>query len=976
MALPHDDWPRVKEVFAAARALPMDERPAYLAAACDGNEPLRQEVESLLASDERAKSFLEVPAVLGGDDTRKIRSLEGQRIGPYQIASRIGAGGMGEVYQARDSTLNRQVAIKVLLPAVASDPDRLARFRREARVLASLNHPHIAQIHGFEDAHGVHALVMELVDGPTLADRIVCGGIPINEALAIASQIADALEAAHEQGIIHRDLKPSNIKVREDGTVKVLDFGLAKGPDVPSSAGVDMLPSPTPSPHATQTGLILGTAAYMSPEQARGKAVDRRADLWAFGCVLYEMLTRQRAFGGDTPTDVLVAVVTTEPDWTKLPAGTPAAIRTLLRRCLEKNRGRRLDSAVAARLEIDDALATPAAQTVVEPERIQLGAEAPPSERAPSSRRQRQWTLLAGATVVAAIVAAGGVWRLWQQDYFWRNPLAGATVERLTDFEGEEADAAISPDGKFVTFLSDRDGRFDAWISQFGSGEFVNVTKGRFQMMNNPNTRMTGFSGDGAQVWFTQQVSARPLRWTLWISAALGGAPRTFVEGGVEPIWSPDGRKVAYHTNDLGDPIFIADRNGSNPRQIFVSPPGTHGHYLTWSPDGRFIYFVKGTLPTEELDIWRISVSPGEAAAPERITSHNARVAYPAWLDSRTLIYSATAEDGSGQWLYAVDVEHRIPHRVSSGGVADQHLSVDVSRARPRRVVTTIATPTAGLWSVPISDRVQAEAAATRVPTPNTRALGPRFAPDYLAFLSSKGSANGLWKLENGAPLELWRGDDGGVVAPPAVSPDGRQICFSYRAQGTSGLYVMNANGTNVRTLAADSFDVRGAATWSPDGKWVAVAANRGEGTRLFKIPVDGGPPVRLLDTLSYNPVWSPDGRFIVYSEQQSAGQFEVRAITPDRAPVPIVELQIVGFSPRVPYRFLPDGKGLIVLEGVLGFSQNFFLIDLASGRRRQLTDLAAGSVIHNFDVSPDGTQIVFDRLRNNSNIVLINLAR
>ena len=290
------------------------------------------------------------------------RSLEGQRIGPYQIASRIGAGGMGEVYQARDTTLNRQVAIKVLLPAVASDPDRLARFRREAQVLASLNHPHIAQIHGFEDADGVRP--GDGADrGPDARRSDRERGDPINEALAIASQIADALEAAHEQGIIHRDLKPANIKVREDGTVKVLDFGLAKGLDVPSSAGVDVMQSPTLSAHATETGLILGTAASMSPEQARGKAVDRRADLWAFGCVLYEMLTRQRAFGGDTPTDVLAAVVTTEPDWTRLPAETPAAIRTLLRRCLEKNRARRLDSAVAARLEIDDALATPAART-------------------------------------------------------------------------------------------------------------------------------------------------------------------------------------------------------------------------------------------------------------------------------------------------------------------------------------------------------------------------------------------------------------------------------------------------------------------------------------------------------------------------------------------------------------------------------------------------------------------------------------
>jgi Tol biopolymer transport system component len=451
------------------------------------------------------------------------------------------------------------------------------------------------------------------------------------------------------------------------------------------------------------------------------------------------------------------------------------------------------------------------------------------------------------------------------------------------------------------------------------------------------------------------------------------------VEGGLDPIWSPDGRNVVYHTNDLGDPTFIADRNGGNPRQIFVSPPGVHGHYLTWSPDGRFVYFVRGVLQTEEMDIWRVRLSEGEAAGPaERITSHNARVAYLTWLDARTLIYSATAEDGSGQWLYAVDVERRIPRRVSSG-IAEQYLSVSVSQARPRRAVATIATPTASLWTVPISEHVQTEAAATRVPAPNTRALSPRFVPGdpaFLAFLSSKGGADGVWKLENGAPLELWRGDDGGVVAPPAISPDGRHICFSYRRQGKSGLYVMNANGTNVRTLAADSFDVRGGASWSPDGQWLAVAANRGEGTRLFKILAAGGAPVQLLETLSFNPVWSPDGRFIVYAEQVSPGQFAVKAITPDGASVPIAELQLVGLNTSVKYRFLPDSNELIVLDGLRGGPQNFFRIELASGHRRQLTDLTASSVIQNFDVSPDGTQIVFDRIQNNTDIVLMDLAQ
>ena len=975
MALPHDDWRRLKEVFAGARALPVERRTAYLAEACGDNEAMRQEVESLLASNERVKSFLETPAAAQVQDAFAAKNLEGHRIGSYQIAARIGAGGMGEVYKALDTKLNRQVAIKVLLPAVADDPDRLARFSREAQVLASLNHPHIAQIHGFEDTVGVRALVMELVEGPTLADRIVSGAIPINEALAIASQIADALEAAHERGIIHRDLKPANIKVREDGTVKVLDFGLALSLDLPSSVGVDVMQSPTLSAHATETGLILGTAAYMSPEQARGRVVDRRADLWAFGCVLYEMLTRQRAFGGESPTDVLAAVVATEPDWTRLPAETPAAIRTLLRRCLEKNRARRLDSAMAARLEIDDALATPTAQTVVDTERIQsLRTAEAPSDPASLRRRQRQWTMLAGVAAVAAVVAAGGVWRLWQQDYFWQNPLADATVERLTDFEGEEFDAAISPDGKFTVFLSDRDGSINAWLSQIGSGEPVIINKSH-SLSYNPTIRYTGFSGDGSQVWF-QQLGGRSGKNLLWLTPAVGGAPRLFVERGMNPTWSPDGKSLAYHTNDDGDPIFIADRNGSNPRRIFGAQPGVHNHFLTWSPDGRFIYFVAGIPQTEELDIWRIPVARTDGAAtPERITPHNARVEYLAWLDARTLIYSATAEDGSGQWLYAIDVERRIPHPVRSG-IAEQYLSVAVSEAEPRRLVTTIAIPTASLWTVPINDGVQTDPALTRVAVPNTRARGPRFAPvapGYLAFLSSKGGANGLWKLEGGAVLELWRGDQGGVVAPPAISPDGRLICFSYRKQGTAGLYVMNADGTNVRTLV-DSFDVRGAASWSPDGEWVAVAANQGDGTRLFKVPLGGGPPVPLLDTLAFNPIWSPDGRFIVYSEQQGGGSFEVKAITPDKASVPLPELQVF-YTIATPYRFMPNGKALIALEGTLG-AQNFSWVDLEGGQRRQLTDFKAGFAIQNFDVSPDGTQIVFDRLRNNTDIVLMNLAR
>ncbi len=401
-----------------------------------------------------------------------------------------------------------------------------------------------------------------------------------------------------------------------------------------------------------------------------------------------------------------------------------------------------------------------------------------------------------------------------------------------------------------------------------------------------------------------------------------------------------------------------------------------HCHFLIWSRDGRFIYFVKGT-PTTDMDIWRIPARGGNA---EQITFHHAWVGYPAWLDARTLIYSATADDGSGRWLYAMDVEHRIPHRVSSG-IAEQYLSVAVDQVRPHHLVATVANPTAGLWTVPIANDIQPESAVKPIQAANTRALSPRYAGDYLAFLSSKGGADGLWKLDNsGTAVELWKGGDGGVVAAPAISPDGNRICFSYRKQGRAELYVINANGTGLTTLAK-SIEVQSAASWSPDGKWVAVAANQGEGTRVFKIPLDGGPPIRLRDTLSFNPVWSPDDRFIVYSEQHASGSFDVKTMTPDGAPVVVPAVASLGSRFPVafgtPYRFMPDGKTLITLQGTAP-NQNFFRLDLETGEQRQLTsfDLKSGSVVQNFDISPDGKRIVFDRLRNHADIVLMNLAR
>ena len=390
-------WRRVEELYHAALMRSESDRAAFLANACAGDEALLREVQSLLAQPASSPGFLDGPAVaVAAQMVSDIgeSALTGRRLGVYHVHARIGAGGMGEVYRARDTKLGRDVAIKILPPHFTSDPERLARFEREARVLASLNHPHIGAIYGLEDADGVRALVLELVDGETLADRIARGPIPVNDTLTIARQIADALEAAHEKGIVHRDLKPANIKITPDGVVKVLDFGLAKAASG-DAVTADLTQSPTLTVGGTKEGVILGTATYMSPEQAKGRPADKRADVWAFGVVLYEMLTGRRAFEGEAISEVLAKVIEREPDWTTLPASTPPRLRELLRRCLRKDPKTRLQAIGDARVQIDELIsgATEETATVV--------ATQPRAQRS----ARFAWIVAALSLVIAAALA-------------------------------------------------------------------------------------------------------------------------------------------------------------------------------------------------------------------------------------------------------------------------------------------------------------------------------------------------------------------------------------------------------------------------------------------------------------------------------------------------------------------------------------------------------------------------------------------
>jgi serine/threonine protein kinase/Tol biopolymer transport system component len=947
-------WKQTEKLYHAARDRPPGERVAFLAEACPDDEALRRDVESLLNEQISADGLLDAPFRAAAHIESEVTppaALSGHTLGAYHLRSLLGAGGMGEVYRARDTKLGRDVAIKILPRAVTSDPDRLARFEREARMLAALNHPNICAIYGLEEADDLHFLILELVDGETLSQKLAklpvlddqASGLPVDEALTLARQVAEALEVAHEKGIVHRDLKPANVAITPDGVVKVLDFGLAK-PASDDARRSDPI-------GGTREGVILGTAAYMSPQQARGQVVDKRADIWAFGCVLYEMLTGRVAFAGETVSDTIGKILEREPDWSALPAATPAAIRRLLRRCLAKDPKQRLRDIGDVRIEIDtiDDAVPEVADVTVKP---------------PSSARSRA-TWLPWVALVA-LAAGVGVWEARRTVTPLENPLANARFTRFADWEGTEGGAEISPDGKFVAFLADKAGEFDIWLSQVGTGDFRNLTKDiRALQPSFATFRKIGFSCDGTEISFSFDNGPSMAQMMVPL---MGGAPRAFLDtGATAPSCSPDGTRLTYFKNEDGDPVFVADRTGADTRQV-LAQKGMHHHNPVWSSDGQWIYLARGLDPTDEMDVWRVRPS-GESL--ERLTERGTAVNFVAPLDTRTLLYVGRAEDRSGPWLWSLDVERKVTRRVSSG--LGQYTSVSASRDG-RRVVATVANPSVSLWRVPLLDRQAEDRDVHPVSLPTARALAPRFSGTSLFYLSSVGTGDGLWRVQDGQASEVSRGANVGLSEPPAVSRDGSRVAIIVRREGKRHLVIVSADGRSSRTLAP-SLDIQGAAgqgtaDWSPDGMWIVTGGRDAQGPGLFKIPVDGGAPVRLVDGKADNPIWSPDGNLIVYAGKFFTGQVELLGVRPDGTPV---ELPPVRARPGG-YRFLPNGTGLVYLPFIP--SLDFSLVDFATKTSRQLTRLSNQGALGIFDITPDGKGIVFDRSRENSDIVLIDLPK
>ncbi len=777
----------------------------------------------------------------------------GTKLGPYEILSPLGAGGMGEVYRARDAKLNRDVAIKVLPEAVAEDAERLARFQREAQVLASLNHPHIAAIYGLEKSGNLEALVLELVEGETLGERIAAGPIPVDEALAIARQIADALEAAHEKGIVHRDLKPANVKVTPDGQVKVLDFGLAKALDpVAGASSPDMTRSPTITAVATQAGVILGTAAYMSPEQARGKPADKRSDIWAFGCVLWEMLTGQRLFHGETVSDTLAAVLRADIDWEPLPAGTRPAIRRLLERCLERDPKRRLRDVGEARIAMEEA---PASLIGTRPE-----TAAGVASRG-AGRGRMMASTLAGVALGAGLVAGVAAMRHQRS--------ARDSVVRLNVtlprgqaiFVEDLPNLALSPDGAEIAYVAKKES---------GTSALYLRSIGSFDARELPDTEGATapfFSPDGQ--WLGYFVGGRVQK------MAVSGGPSqpvcdTPVSGLGSAAWADDGSILVPSTNGS---LMRAAPSGGKCEEI-VKPDATRGELLEPEslPGGKGILFASlGGFQASQAHIAVLDLKTGKSQV---IISQgtNPRYVEPGFIVfGRSGAILAAPFDPRGLKLLGqpVPVVERVMPDSASG---IEQFAVSRSGA----LAYVAGERTAVKRRVMMADR---KGVSTTVTSDASSYEDLSLSPDGREIaMTVEGASWNIWvyHLDRGTLTRLTFENDN---RDPLWTPDGKRVVYTSLRNGLYGLYWRPADGSGPEELLFNSKNWQFATSWSADGRFLSFDEQDPKtGLDIWILPVGGDRKPYPFVRSSFREwfgEFSRDGRWIAYESNES-GRSEV----------------------------------------------------------------------------------------------------
>jgi hypothetical protein len=818
----------------------------------------------------------------------------GTRFGPYEIVSALGAGGMGEVYRARDTRLDRDVAIKVLPAAFAADTERIARFQREAKTLASLNHPNIAMIHGLEQAGDAHALVMELVPGDDLSQRIARGVIPLDEALPIAKQIADALEAAHEQGIVHRDLKPANIKVRSDGTVKVLDFGLAKAMEPPAGSSPSISMSPTLSIHATQAGIILGTAAYMAPEQARGNAVDKRADIWAFGVVLYEMLTGKRPFRGETISDTLASVLKTDPDWRSLPAAVPYRLRWLLRWCLDRDPKRRLRDIGDARVQLEALISGAPDDTIVT-----------------RPAMPRRWLIAAasGVFIAGLVIAATATWALIRPlpplppapVRFTVGPAGTLTLPTLINFR----DLALSPDGAHLVYATGTSpANFALWVRAVDQLDAV-------QLRGLMAPASPFISLDGKWIgFFSRSVGNVPLGLgnveaggTLMKVSMTGGPPIALCQYQTTPrgaSWGPN-NTIVFATADPSTGLLSVAAGGGEPT-VLTTPDAPHGEvdhlFPSVLPGGQAVLFtITGNSGIDHAQVAVLDLKTGQRKTLVRGGGQAEYVGSSTSSRQGYLIYAAAGELRAVRFdpirLEVLSDPVTVVDHVwtKSSGAAEFSVSHGALAYLPGGVNEQMMTHLSLVW-------VNRQGREEPINAPPRAYVMARLSPDGTRIaLDIRDQDNDIWTWDLAHETLTRITKDPASDIFPVWTRDGRRILFASARNGVQNVYWQSADGSGTAERLATSPNVQRPLSMSPAGTEVVVQGFTGSLTSsLLLLHLDspstvlgaGGPSERLgaarppwIEPLvqttfsESNGIISPDGHWLAYESNES-GRYEI----------------------------------------------------------------------------------------------------
>jgi len=917
-------WPQVKELFHSALTCPPDQRAAFLREACGDDVALRDEVNSLLAAHAEAGSFAEGAAMDADANGAAAALADGVELGQYRILGPLDAGGMGEVYRALDTRLHRDVAVKVLPAALANDPERAARLEREARLLAALNHPNIAIVHGFESADGVHAIVMELIEGQTLADRLSSGPLAIDVALEIARQITDALQAAHGKGIVHRDLKPANIKLTRAGAVKVLDFGLATA--AAQDGGVARADG---EGGASRDGVVTGTPGYMSPEQARGERVDARTDVWGFGCVMYEMLTARPAFVRATATDTLAEIVAREPEWERLPSNVPLSIRRLLRRCLERDPNRRLHHIADARIEIEDASD--------DTERVALA-------RATQAIRRRARVLgVSTGALALAFAALLGAWLLRAPAAPPELRVAEITTPRTSDLSS----FALSPDGRRLAFVADHEGQPALWVRELDSAEAHSLpgTERARRPFWSPDSHSIGFFRDSE----LKRIDTR------------GGSAQTvtYLLAGTTAAWGPDGT-ILFSSTASPTLRRISASGGSIAEATALTTESTghrHPHFL---PGGQeFLFFVGG--PDAVRGVYLGSL---DSSRVSRLVPSDTQGAYiaPGWL---LFIRQGTL------WAQRFDLERRSisgePFAVADSVAFE---ALDGTGAFSTSDAAVVAYRVAHPLMTRLSwfDR-SGNALATVGPPDQAGLTNPTLSPEgrRVAVERSLQNETDLWLLDSTRQTRLTHASDGRLMRLPVWSPDGSRIAFESVRTGSIALSVKPSTGDGEEETLFESPEVKIPCDWSPDGKHLMYyVPNPTSGTDLWVLPLDTKVPSIFLKTEA-NELWgqfSPDGRWIAYQSNET-GRYEIY-VRPFSSPGGAIPISTTGGvyprwsrEGRELYFVAPDAKMMAVsIRATATMVEAGAPTPLFQTRR-----LGGGSNVigrgHQYDVARDGRFVI-----------------